>query len=103
MTAPKSNVSAPYKACKVRNMADVRKRALSSTLTSKGQMTLPKEVREALSLCPGDRLDVTMEDGRIVMTPRTLHIDDICSILPRPAKPATIEEMQDAIERGAAE
>ena len=75
----------------------------SSTLTSKGQMTLPKEIRDRLALKAGDRLDVSIEDHRIVLTPKTLHLSDICSILPHPKRIVTIDEMERAIETGASE
>lgn len=39
------------------------------TLSSKGQIVLPREIRQALGLRKGDRLQVTQEGGRIVLTP----------------------------------
>lgn len=38
---------------------------LKSTLTSKGQLTIPKEVRQRLNLKPGDRLVFVLEGERI--------------------------------------
>jgi antitoxin PrlF len=73
----------------------------STTLTSKGQMTLPKAVRDRLGLTTGDKLDVTVEGQRIVLIPKTLHLADICSLLPSPDRPVSIEEMENAIRRGA--
>jgi AbrB family looped-hinge helix DNA binding protein len=66
-------------------------------MTSKGQLTLPKEIRERLKLKAGDRLDVATEDGRIVMTPAQLDIGDLCSILPPAARVATLDEIEAAI------
>ncbi len=40
-----------------------------TTLSSKGQLVLPKAVREALRLQPGDRLSVQIEQGRIILEP----------------------------------
>ncbi len=37
------------------------------TLSSKGQLVLPKPVRDALGLKPGQRLSITVEDRRIVI------------------------------------
>jgi antitoxin PrlF len=73
----------------------------TTTLTSKGQMTLPKTVREHLGLTAGDKLDVSVEGRRIVLIPKTLHLNDICSLLPAPATIVSIEEMNEAIARGA--
>ena len=75
----------------------------TTTLTSKGQMTLPKAVRDRLGLKTGDRLEVIVEDERIVLVPKTLHLADICSILPAPDRPLSIEEMERAIRAGAAD
>ena len=40
-----------------------------ATITSKGQITIPKEVREQLDLRPQDQLLITVHAGRIVMIP----------------------------------
>ena len=39
-----------------------------STITSKGQTTVPKEVREALDLEPGDKLTWNVSGGRVAVT-----------------------------------
>lgn len=44
-----------------------------SVLTSKGQTTIPKEIRQFLGLKPKDRLFYLMEDGKVVLKP--LHGD----------------------------
>ena len=41
---------------------------VQSTLTSKGQITLPAELRRRWSLKAGDRIDFTLDDGRVVLT-----------------------------------
>lgn len=74
-----------------------------STITSKGQMTLPKEVRDRLNLKPGDRLDVSIQDRRIVLTPKTLHISDLRGVLPRATRRRSLEEMDEAIRQRAVE
>lgn len=74
----------------------------SSTLTSKGQTTIPKEVREYLHLKPGDRMEFVIEpDGRVVLLPATLDVIELKGILPTPVHPVTLEEMDDAIAQGA--
>ncbi|MBU1304817.1 MAG: AbrB/MazE/SpoVT family DNA-binding domain-containing protein [Alphaproteobacteria bacterium] len=55
-----------------------------ATLTSKGQMTLPKDVRDDLNLKPGDRIDVIKEGGQYVLRPRNVRIEDLYGILHRP-------------------
>jgi antitoxin PrlF len=78
-----------------------KKMGASTTLTSKGQMTLPKSVRARLGLQPGDKLDVAVEGQRIVLIPKTLHLSDVCSLLPAPETPVSVKEMNEAIVRGA--
>ncbi|TAM59776.1 AbrB/MazE/SpoVT family DNA-binding domain-containing protein [bacterium] len=75
---------------------------MTSTLTSKGQMTLPKDVRERLNLKPGDKLNVFVQEGRIVLVPASLHTDDLTSILPRAKKRHSLDEMDRVIRRRAA-
>ena len=46
-----------------------------STLTSKGQTTIPKQVREHLKIGPGDKLDFVIEsEGRVVIRPAKLDV-----------------------------
>lgn len=73
-------------------------------ITSKGQVTVPKSVREALELKTGDRVNfVVLDDGRVMMHRRNRDIRDLAEILHRPGqRPVTLEEMQGAIEEGAA-
>jgi len=40
----------------------------SSTITSKGQTTVPKEVRDALDVGPGDRLTWEVRGGKVAIT-----------------------------------
>ncbi|MGA8575759.1 MAG: AbrB/MazE/SpoVT family DNA-binding domain-containing protein [Candidatus Cybelea sp.] len=62
-------------------------------LTSNGRIALPKCVRDRLGLALGGRLAVAVEGRRIILYPKTLHLDDICSLLPAPAQPVSVNEM----------
>lgn len=74
----------------------------TATLTSKGQVTIPREVRIALGVGAGDRLDfVKLEDGNYAVVPASHSIRSLKGLLPRPVRPVTLEEMQAAIEEGA--
>jgi antitoxin PrlF len=75
-----------------------------STLTSKGQTTIPKQVREHLKLNPGDKLDFVIESaGRVVVRPAKLDVRELKGLLKRrDGKVLSIEEMNAAIARGAA-
>jgi AbrB family looped-hinge helix DNA binding protein len=74
----------------------------TATLTSKGQLTLPKEVRAALGVGPGDRVDfVRMEDGNFAVLPATHSVKSLKGLIPRPKKAVSLADMDEAIARGA--
>ncbi len=73
-----------------------------STLTSKGQTTIPKEVREHLHLQPGDRLEFVLEPGgKATLLPVTLDLMDLYGALPKPRREVSLEEMDQAVREGA--
>lgn len=70
----------------------------TATLTSKGQTTVPKEIRDHLHLRPGDRLEfVIEEDGRVVVLPASFDASELAGALPRPKHPVSLEQMKAAI------
>ena len=73
----------------------------SSTLTSKGQVTIPKAVRDQLKLHPGDRLDfLVQQDGKMVVRKASISLKEIEGILHRAdVKPVSVEEMNRAIRK----
>jgi antitoxin PrlF len=59
----------------------------TSTLTSKGQMVIPKTIRDRLKLEPGDRLDfIIREDGDILMRPISGDVRSLKGLLHRPGR-----------------
>lgn len=73
----------------------------TATLTSKGQATIPKDIRDRLQLKQGDRLDFTLlPDGSVRMVAQNLDIAALHGILPKPAKAVSIDEMNRAIAEG---
>jgi antitoxin PrlF len=77
----------------------------TSTLTSKNQTTIPKAVVEALQAHPSATLCFDLEpDGRVVLTAKTATFAQLAGSFPKKkrTKPATLEEMQEAIRAGAA-
>lgn len=76
---------------------------MEATITSKGQITIPKEVRDALHLRAGDRLDfVVQADGTVRVLPITGSVKRLKGLLPKPPRPLTLDEMDAAIAKGAA-
>lgn len=75
---------------------------MQTTLTSKGQVTIPKAVREALRLGTGDRVDFVLgDDGVVRLIPLTRSIRSLKGRLPKPTQPVDLEAMEAAIRRGA--
>lgn len=74
----------------------------TATLTSKGQLTLPKDVRLALGVGPGDRVDfVQMEDGNFAVLAATHSVKTLKGLIRKPKEPVSLEDMDEAIASGA--
>lgn len=73
-----------------------------STVTVKGQTTLPKAVRQALDLGPGDRLRyVILDDGQVRLL-RTRPVSELAGLLRRDGNPVvSLDEMERAIVSAA--
>jgi antitoxin PrlF len=76
---------------------------MESAITSKGQATIPKPVREHLGLRPGDRLKFFIHpDGSVILLPK-LPASALRGFLEqRERQPVTLEKMGEAVAEGAA-
>ncbi len=76
---------------------------MASTITSKGQTTIPKSIRDRLNLKAGDQVHFVVEEGgRVVLVPATVHVTELKGMMPPPRKAVSLEQMEAAIEAGAA-
>ena len=75
------------------------------SITSKGQTTVPKEVRDRLGLEQGARIEWIVEGDRAIVKPRKLRAVDLAGILgpPPSGRSLSIEEMDEAIMDAVAE
>ena len=75
----------------------------TATLTSKGQVTIPADVRRSLNVQTGDRLEfVQVEPGRFEIVAATRSVRELKGMFGKPARAVSIEEMNQTIaERGA--
>ncbi len=74
-----------------------------ATLTSKGQVTVPKAIRDALNLRPGDKLDFIMDqNGELRVAAATAPVSKLKGMVPKPSSPASLADMDRAIAKGAA-
>ncbi len=71
-----------------------------ATLTTKGQVTIPKEIRELLRLHSGDKIDFFVKDsGEAVIRPISRKVDDVFCKLKNNKKHVSVEEMNQAIQK----
>lgn len=75
---------------------------MTTTVTSKGQVTLPVEARRRLGLRAGTKLEVIVRgDDRLEVIRIGGSVRDLKGMLPRPKRPLTLAQMEAAIARGA--
>jgi AbrB family looped-hinge helix DNA binding protein len=72
----------------------------TATLTSKGQITIPLEVRRKLGLDAGDRVEfVELAPGEFALKAATEDVRSLKGMIHKPASPVSIEAMNVAIRR----
>lgn len=75
----------------------------TATITSKGQVTIPKAIREALGLDTGDKIEITLnkQGGAVILPskpPARLSVDDVFGMLHNPdQKTVSVAEMNQGI------
>ena len=67
-----------------------------TTMSIKGQVTIPREVRERLGLQAGDKIAWSLlSNGTVVVRPKTRRLADLVGMLTRPGQPGvTVDEMR---------
>lgn len=72
-----------------------------ATMTTKGQVTIPKEVRDSLKLHTGDKIEIIVTENReAVIRPVSKKVDDIFCKLHNPEqKAASLEEFDNAVRK----
>ena len=79
---------------------------LTAKLSTKGQLVVPKAVRDHLHLNAGDRLDfIIRDDGEVVIRPAVVDVRDLKGLLHEPGRAiVSLAEMQRVVrDRGAGE
>ena len=75
---------------------------LNSTLTSNGQVTIPKKIREFLNVRTSDKIVfIPVEDGKVLITARQNSACELFGMLKhrRQARPVSIREMDSTIRK----
>lgn len=75
-----------------------------TTMTSKGQITIPSEVRDALKLEPGTRFYVAARNGQVVAIPKNKNLMDLAGFfkLP-PGATLSLKDMAEAVANAVGE
>lgn len=76
---------------------------MQSTLTSKGQATIPKGIRDHLNLKPGDKVEFVVSDkGEVLLKGRAHSLLDLFGTLKGKGirKQLTVEQMQNEVQQG---
>ena len=72
----------------------------TATITSKGQVTIPVQVRSALGVDAGDRIEfVEVEKGQFAIVAATRPVQDLKGMVAKPPKPVSLAEMNTVIIR----
>ncbi len=75
-----------------------------TTMTSKGQITIPSEVRDALKLEPGTRFYVAARNGQVVAIPKNKNLMDLAGIVKLPPGVSlSLEDMEASVADAVAE
>ncbi len=75
---------------------------MEATLSSKGQTTIPKAVRERLQIKPGDRFKFFFHPDGVIILPK-IPTKRLKGSVPRLTRPVSVKEIDKAIEEGATE
>ncbi len=70
----------------------------TATLSSKGQITIPKKIRDLYHLEAGDKIEFLEDDrGLVTIWPVTENVTKLKGMIAKPKKPVSIEEMNRVI------
>jgi AbrB family looped-hinge helix DNA binding protein len=75
---------------------------MEATLSSKGQATIPKAVRERLQIKSGDRFKFFFHPDGVIILPK-IPTARLKGMIPKPAQSISLEEIDRAIAEGATE
>ena len=74
----------------------------TAAVTSKGQVTIPKRIRDALGVDAGDRVIFRVrDDGVVEIEPQDVDLMSLCGIFEPEVQGVTVKEMNETIRRVA--
>lgn len=79
---------------------------ITSTVSSKGQVTIPKVIRDFLKVEKFDKIVfIPLEDGKVIITNKQIPVSGLFGMLKhrKPRHPVSVEEMESKIHKRRAE
>jgi len=74
----------------------------TAVVSSKGQITIPAEVRERLGVTTGDRVEfVELATGQFALVPALEDVRLLKGVVPKPPRPVSVAEMRRIVARRA--
>lgn len=71
-----------------------------SIITSKGQITIPKTVRDSMNLKTGDVMDFTIRDGSVILVPVTKSVAEVFGMLSKSnGTHYSVEQMNEKLKK----
>ncbi|MGS2722362.1 AbrB/MazE/SpoVT family DNA-binding domain-containing protein [Porticoccus sp. GXU_MW_L64] len=71
----------------------------AATITSKGRITIPKDIRMMLGLESGDKVNFLVDDqGVVSFVPMTNDVTTLKGIVDKPKKPVSLEDMKATVK-----
>ena len=72
----------------------------SATITTKGQITTPKDIRNILNIGKGDRVEFLVDtNGSVTILSVTTDIKALKGLVPKPKKYVSLDDMKNAIRK----
>ncbi len=81
----------------------MREHGLESSVSPKGQITIPVEIRRMLGVKPKDKVRFTVEDGRVELKPAPSGLDELYMSVPALKEARTWEEIEEIAHQDRAE
>lgn len=81
----------------------MRAQAMESSVSPKGQVTIPVEIRRLLGVRPRDKVAVRVEDGRVELRPVRSALDELYQSVPALAEPRSWDEVKAVAREERAE
>ena len=70
----------------------------TSTITTKGQITIPKQIRNLLNIDKGDRVEFLVdENGTVTLWPVTTVVTELKGLVSKPEKYVSLQDMKNGI------